>query len=101
LDDAGCACFNILRQTVEAAKFFDGDREIEDVSLACWSLVHGLASLIVDGRLAEEDAGSAEAVATRLTRLLGDGLTALGERRPRRLHRGPRRAAADSGGVAP
>jgi AcrR family transcriptional regulator len=101
LDAAGCACFNILRQAVEAAKFFDGDRDLEDVSLACWSLVHGLASLIVDGRLAEGDAGSAEAVATRLTRLLGDGLTALGELRPRRWQSGPRRASADAGGIAP
>jgi AcrR family transcriptional regulator len=101
LDDAGCACFNILRQAVEAAKFFDGDRDLEDVSLACWSLVHGLASLIVDGRLAEEDAGSAEAVATRLTRLLGDGLTALAEMTPHRSQRGARRATADTGGVAP
>jgi AcrR family transcriptional regulator len=101
LDAAGGACFNVLRQAVRAAKFFDGDRDLEDVSLACWSLVHGLGSLIVDGRMAEADAGSAEAIATRLTRLLGDGLTALGERRPHRLQRGPRRATADTGGVAP
>jgi AcrR family transcriptional regulator len=101
LDAAGCACFNVLRQAVEAAKFFDGDRDLEDVSLACWSLVHGLASLIVDGRLPEEDAGSAEAIATRVTRLLGDALTALGETRPHRWQRGARRATADTGGVAP
>ena len=79
LDDAGCACFDALRQAVEAASFFDGDRDLGDVSLACWSLVHGLASLMVDGRLAEEDAGSAEAVATRLTRLTNDAFAALGK----------------------
>src|SRR5215472_8564914 len=57
LDAAGCACFGALRQAVEAANFFGGDCDLEDVSLACWSLVHGLASLIVDGRLSEQDAG--------------------------------------------
>ena len=51
------------------------------MSLACWSLVHGFASLIVDGRLMAEDAGSAEAIATRLTRLMSDAFAALGETR--------------------
>ena len=87
LDDAGCACFDALRQAVEAASFFDGDRDLGDVSLACWSLVHGLASLMVDGRLAEEDAGSVEAVATRLTRLTNDAFAALGEAGPHRSQR--------------
>jgi len=82
LDEAANACFNALRQAVEAAKFFDGDSDASDVSLACWSLVHGLSALIVDGKLAEHDIGSAEAVATRLTRLLSDSLAALGDRRP-------------------
>jgi hypothetical protein len=41
-----------------------------------------LASLIVDGRLVAEDAGSAEAIATRLTRLLSDSLAALGDKKP-------------------
>src|SRR5215470_10203753 len=70
LDEAGGACFNALRQAVAAAKFFDGDSDAGDVALACWSLVHGLSALIVDGRLAEYDSGPAEAVATRLIRLL-------------------------------
>ena len=81
LDEAGGACFDALRQAVAAARFFDGDFQLEDVSLACWSLVHGLASLIVDDRLAEEDAASAEAIATRLTGLLSDSLAALGKTR--------------------
>jgi AcrR family transcriptional regulator len=81
LDEAGSACFNALRQAVEAAKFFDGDSDASDVSLACWSLVHGLSALIVDGRLAEDDSGPAEAVATRLTRLLTDSLAALAEKK--------------------
>ena len=82
LDEAGSACFNALRQAVKAAKFFEGDSDGNDVSLACWSLVHGLSSLIVDGRLTEHDCGLAEAVATRLTRLLSDSLAALGDRKP-------------------
>ena len=81
LDEAGCACFDALRQAVAAAKFFDGDPDLEGVSLACWSLVHGLASLIVDGRLAEKDAGPAEAIAARLTSLLSDSFVALGKTR--------------------
>src|SRR5215510_3991982 len=79
LNEAGCACFEALRQAVKAVKFFDGDHQLKDVSLACWSLVHGLASLIVDGRLAEENAGSPEAIATRLTQLLSDSFAALGK----------------------
>jgi len=92
LDDAGFACFKALRQAVEAARFFDGGPDLEDVSLACWSLVHGLASLIVDGRLAEEGAGSPEAIATRLTRLLSDSFAALGETKSQRSQRDPRSA---------
>jgi len=82
LDEAGGACFNALRQAVAAAKFFEGDSDGNDVSLACWSLVHGLSALIVDGRLTEHDCGPAEAVATRLTRLLSESLAALGDRKP-------------------
>ena len=47
-----------------------------------WSLVHGLSALIVDGRLTEHACGPAEAVATRLTRLLSDSLAELGDRKP-------------------
>src|SRR6516162_8868573 len=81
LDEAGGACFNALRQAVAAAKFFDGDSDAGDVALACWSLVHGLSALIVDGRLAEYESGPAEAVAMRLTRLLSDSLAALGDKK--------------------
>ena len=87
LDEAGSACFNALRQAVAAAKFFEGDPDGGDVSLACWSLVHGLSALIVDGRLAEYDSDPAEAVATRLTRLLSDSLAALAEKKSGRPSR--------------
>ncbi len=81
LDEAGGTCFNALRQAVAAAGFFDSDLDFQSVSLACWSLVHGLASLIADGRLLQGDAGSVEAIATPLTQLLTDSLAALGEKR--------------------
>ena len=81
LDEAANACFNALRQAVEAAKFFEGDSHGDDVSLACWSLVHGLSALIVDGRLAEHNIGPVEGVATRLTRLLSDSVAALGDKK--------------------
>ena len=81
LDEAGSACFDALRRAVQVAKFFDGESDVGDVSLACWSLVHGLSALIVDGRLAEHEPGAAEAVATRLTRLLSESLTALGDKK--------------------
>jgi hypothetical protein len=81
LDEAGGACFNALRQAVAAAKFFDGDSDAGDGALACWSLVHGLSALIVDGSLTEYDSGPVEAVATRLTRLLSDSLAALAEKK--------------------
>jgi AcrR family transcriptional regulator len=84
LDDASCACFDALRRAVAAA-FHDSGNDLDDVSLACWSLVHGLASLFVDGRLAERDAASAEVIAARLTRLISDALAALGETRTRAL----------------
>jgi hypothetical protein len=33
LDEAGCACFNALRQAVEAAGFSDREADFDDVSL--------------------------------------------------------------------
>src|SRR5215831_7851 len=53
LDEAGRACFDALRHAVEAAGFADRPADLDDVSLACWSLVHGLSALVVDGRLAQ------------------------------------------------
>jgi AcrR family transcriptional regulator len=100
LDDAGCACFNALRQAVAAAKYFESDSDGGDVSLACWSLVHGLSALIVDGRLAEYDSGPAEAVATRLTRLLSDSLAALGDKKPDGTGSSPQQHPARRGGSA-
>jgi len=97
LDDAGCTCFNALRQAVEAARFFEGDSDAGDVPLACWSLVHGLSALIVDGRLAEYDSGPAEGVASRLTRLLSDSLAALGDKKPGGIGSNPQQHPARRG----
>src|SRR6516164_3979977 len=82
LDQAGYACFDALRQAVAMAGFVDGETALNDVSLACWSLVHGLSALIVDGRLAENGPGPPEAIATRLTRLLVDAFVALSDVKP-------------------
>jgi AcrR family transcriptional regulator len=79
LEEAGWACFNALRQAVAMAGFFDDEHALNDVSLACCSLVHGLSALIVDGRLVDEGAGPPEAIATRLTRLLVGALAALAD----------------------
>ena len=80
LNEAGNACFDALRQAVTAAKFFKGGSQTDDVALTCWSLVHGLSALILDGRLDEADLVAADAVAARLTHLLSDSLAALGKR---------------------
>jgi len=79
LDEAGWACFNTLRQAVATVGFFDDEPALNDVSLACWSLVHGLSALIVDGRLVDKGVGPPEAIATRLTRLLIGALAALAD----------------------
>jgi len=82
LDEAGRSCFNALRQAVEAAGFSDRPADLDDVSLACWSLVHGLSALIVDGRLAQNGPAPPKAIATRLTRLLVDAFVALSDVKP-------------------
>ncbi len=47
--------------------------ERQTLTLACWSLVHGLAALIVDGQIEDAAAPSeiARAVTTMMTRLFG------------------------------
>ena len=90
LDEAGSACFNALRQAVEAAKFFEGDSDGGDVSLACWSLVHGLSALIVDGRLAEYDSDPAEAKNSPRTPIgVPSHRSLIPWHRPRRRQRSP------------
>jgi AcrR family transcriptional regulator len=89
LYDGGNACFDALARAVAAAKFFEDDAKARDVALACWSLVHGLSALIVDGRLAEHETGSAEVLATRVTALMSDSLAALSCRMRDPTHQPP------------
>ena len=96
LDEAGWACFNALRQAVAMAGFVDGETALNDVSLACWSLVHGLSGLVVDGRLVDKGAGPPEAIATRLTRLLVGALTALADVKPPATGSNTKKPAPDS-----
>lgn len=54
--------------------------EPRDLALLCWSFVHGLASLLVDGQLGPMEPGASarvEALAEAQTRLLFQGLTRL------------------------
>jgi AcrR family transcriptional regulator len=58
LDEAASATFDLLRQTVargQAARRLRGDDPMP-LALAAWSLVHGLAHLLVEGRLPTQPA---------------------------------------------
>jgi AcrR family transcriptional regulator len=69
LDRDSAPALDALRGAVAAAyPEADGQRR-DDLVLTCWSLVHGLAGLIVDGRL-PASAEVAEAMAARVLRLL-------------------------------
>lgn len=70
LETAGYTAFNALQHAVADATPHLTPQARADVALACWSLVHGLASLTVDGRLGPIDA---RATALRLTGILGAG----------------------------
>ena len=66
LDAAAEAAYAILARRVASLSEAD---EQDDVTLACWSLVHGLASLLVDGRLQGREAAGV-AMTETITRLL-------------------------------
>ena len=76
--------------------FFDDEPALNDVSLACWSLVHGLSALIVDGRLVDRGAGPPEAIAKRLTSLLVGALAALADVKPPAAGSNTKKPAPDS-----
>jgi len=64
-------CFEILRDTVAACLPDARPEAIETACAAAWSLVHGLATLCMDGRMENQvDARDPEALARRVTRLL-------------------------------
>jgi AcrR family transcriptional regulator len=78
LSGEGTSAFGLLVQTIEQGQQEGRVREGEAMalSLTAWSLVHGLASLLVDGQLGLAGQGAAEAehLATVQTRLLLQGL---------------------------
>jgi AcrR family transcriptional regulator len=73
LKEAVAAAKAELTRAVAAAVPQAEEPKRQDVALACWSLAHGLASLLVDGRLSGY-APTPEAIATRLSAVLHDGL---------------------------
>ena len=69
LDRDSLPALDALNGAVAAAYPEADVQRRDDLVLTCWSLVHGLASLIVDGRL-PASAEVAEAMAARVLRLL-------------------------------
>jgi AcrR family transcriptional regulator len=76
--EQGTSAFDLLMTTIEQGQRAGALREGEPrvLSLTAWSLVHGLASLLVDGQLGTAGKGPADAehLATVQTRLLLQGL---------------------------
>ena len=66
LHAAADAAYAVLARRVASLA---GEDEREDLTLACWSLVHGLASLLVDGQIPGREVAGV-AMAERITRLL-------------------------------
>lgn len=69
LDRDSAPALDALRDAVAAAYPEADAQRRDDLVLTCWSMVHGLAGLIVDGRL-PASAEVAEAMAMRVLRLL-------------------------------
>jgi AcrR family transcriptional regulator len=65
LGAAGDAAYGVLAGRVAS---FCREAERADVALTCWSVVHGLASLLVDGQLRQD--ASPVMLAERVTRLV-------------------------------
>ncbi len=73
LKEAMAAAKGELTRAIAAAVPSAEEAKRQDIALACWSLSHGLASLLVDGRLTGY-AATPEAIAARLSAVLRDGL---------------------------
>lgn len=73
LQQAALALYRRLAQAVHATA---PAREPEVATLAAWSLVHGLAQLLLDRQLSEavQDGLSAAELSERVTRMFADGL---------------------------
>jgi AcrR family transcriptional regulator len=77
LREASRDSYNVLRRVV-AAGIASGElrkADVDDVALACWSLVHGLTMLIIHGSVVKTKTTELERVlAERLMLLLGSGI---------------------------
>lgn len=84
MEEAGRGAFDVLVTTVEAGVRAGElrDEPIPSLSLAAWSIVHGLASLLVEGKL-PPDTGRPEDLARVVTGMLIRGLAAEAEPKPR------------------
>jgi hypothetical protein len=75
--DAGVRAYQVLLDAISAAQRAGtvGPGDPEDLALAHWACVHGIASLIVDGRLAErlEETGGPAALARKVAGQLSVG----------------------------
>jgi AcrR family transcriptional regulator len=77
LKDAAMSAKAALTRAVAAATPNADEPARQDAALACWSLSHGLASLLVDGRLS--GAAAAENAAEWMTRVLSVGVSNITE----------------------
>jgi AcrR family transcriptional regulator len=74
---AGAEAYSVLRDTVEAG-IVSGEltkAEVDDVALACWSIVHGLSMLLIHGAVPKPETPQLEAaLVERLLGLLSRGI---------------------------
>lgn len=70
------AALALYRRLGQAVRETAPAREPEVATLAAWSLVHGLAQLLLDRQLSEavQDGSSAAELSERVTRMFADGL---------------------------
>ena len=74
---AGEESYRVLRDTVEAGIVSGelAEAEVDDVALACWSIVHGLSMLLIHGAVAKPETPQLEAaLVERLLGLLSRGI---------------------------
>ena len=64
LVEAGDSAYAVLAERVAATTQAEADRDAR--ALGCWSLVHGLASLFLDGRISDKAALPAGDVTRRV-----------------------------------